>query len=108
MAQELPAGAGYPEGFDVMFDYPAYRQPVCSTQSVLAGPARSPPHGCGNAGRIATGAYSYTAASGDWRHDRVSSEQVWPKAIHRVAADGISPEHAVDEAIARIKQILSE
>jgi ABC-type transport system substrate-binding protein len=30
-AQELLAGAGYPEGFDVMFDYPAYRQPVCST-----------------------------------------------------------------------------
>jgi hypothetical protein len=32
----------------------------------------------------------------------------WPKAIHRVAAEGISPEQAVDEAIARIKQILSE
>ncbi len=31
-----------------------------------------------------------------------------PKAIHRVAAEGISPEQAVDEAIARIKQILSE
>ncbi len=30
------------------------------------------------------------------------------KAIHRVAADGISPEQAVDEAIARIKQILAE
>jgi ABC-type transport system substrate-binding protein len=30
-AQELLAGAGYPEGFDVRFDYPAYRQPVCST-----------------------------------------------------------------------------
>jgi hypothetical protein len=29
-------------------------------------------------------------------------------AIHRVAADGIGPEQAVDEAIARIKQILSE
>jgi hypothetical protein len=30
------------------------------------------------------------------------------KAIYRVAADGISPEQPVDEAIARIKQILSE
>jgi hypothetical protein len=30
------------------------------------------------------------------------------KAIHRVVAEGISPEQAVDEAIARIKQILSE
>jgi multiple sugar transport system substrate-binding protein len=35
-------------------------------------------------------------------------ERVWPKAVHRVAADGISPEQAVDEAIARIKQILAE
>ena len=33
---------------------------------------------------------------------------IWPEAVHRVAADGISPEQAVDEAIARIKQILSE
>ena len=32
----------------------------------------------------------------------------WPEAVHRVAADGISPEQAVDEAIARIKQILAE
>ena len=28
--------------------------------------------------------------------------------IHRVVAEGVSPEQAVDEAIARIKQILSE
>ena len=37
-----------------------------------------------------------------------SRRRVWAKAIHRVAADGISPEQAVDEAIARIKQILAE
>ena len=30
------------------------------------------------------------------------------QAVHRVVADGISPEQAVDEAVARIKQILSE
>jgi hypothetical protein len=30
------------------------------------------------------------------------------KAIRRVAADGVTPEQAVDEAIARIKQILGE
>jgi hypothetical protein len=35
-------------------------------------------------------------------------ENVWGKAVHRVVADGISPEQAVDEAIARIRQILSE
>ena len=52
--------------------------------------------------------HHYATASGDGRHDRVSAEHVWGKAIHRVAADGISPEQAVDEAIARIKQILSE
>jgi multiple sugar transport system substrate-binding protein len=40
--------------------------------------------------------------------DRVWDDKVWHKAVHRVAADGISPEQAVDEAIARIKQIQSE
>ena len=29
-------------------------------------------------------------------------------AVHRVAAEGWSPERAADEAIARIKEILSE
>jgi ABC-type glycerol-3-phosphate transport system substrate-binding protein len=52
--------------------------------------------------------HDYIAVSGDWRHAKVSEEHVWAKAIQRVAADGISPEQAVDEAIARIKQILSE
>ena len=48
------------------------------------------------------------SASGDWRHTRIDQEHVWAKAIHRVVTEGISPEQAVDEAIARIKQILSE
>jgi ABC-type glycerol-3-phosphate transport system substrate-binding protein len=52
--------------------------------------------------------FNYAVASGDWRHVLVEREAVWAKAIHRVAAEGISPEQAVDEAIARIKQILSE
>jgi multiple sugar transport system substrate-binding protein len=52
--------------------------------------------------------HHYAAASGEWRHDLVDKEAVWAQAIHRVAADGISPEQAVDEAIARIKQILAE
>ena len=52
--------------------------------------------------------HHYATASGDWRHDRVSAEHVWGNAIHRVVSEGISPEQAVDEAIARIKQILSE
>jgi multiple sugar transport system substrate-binding protein len=53
--------------------------------------------------------HDYAVASGDRRYDRIRyHESVWAKAIHRVAADGISPEQAVDEAIARIKEILAE
>jgi hypothetical protein len=52
--------------------------------------------------------YDYETVSGDWRYSRVWQENVWGKAIHRVAAEGVSPEQAVDEAIARIKQILAE
>jgi multiple sugar transport system substrate-binding protein len=52
--------------------------------------------------------YDYAAVSGEWRHRQVDAENVWARAIHRVVSDGITPEHAVDEAIARIKQILSE
>jgi hypothetical protein len=51
-------------------------------------------------------AYSYVAVSGNWRHGE--AYYVWPEAIHRVAADGISPAQAVDEAVVRIKQILSQ
>jgi multiple sugar transport system substrate-binding protein len=44
----------------------------------------------------------------EWKSGRIYDENVWGKAVHRVAAEGISPEQAVDESIARIKQILSE
>jgi len=50
--------------------------------------------------------YDYVAVSGDWRHSERNN--IWPEAVARVAADGISPEQAVDEAIARVKQILAE
>jgi multiple sugar transport system substrate-binding protein len=53
-------------------------------------------------------AHNYAATSGNWRHDLVEQQNVWGQAIHRVAAEGISPQQAVDEAIARIKQILAE
>ena len=52
--------------------------------------------------------YAYAAISGNWRHQLVNQEHVWATAVHRVAAEGISPEQAVDEAIARITQILAE
>jgi multiple sugar transport system substrate-binding protein len=44
----------------------------------------------------------------EWRSGPIWQENVWGNAVHRVVADGISPEQAVDEAIARIKQILAE
>jgi multiple sugar transport system substrate-binding protein len=44
----------------------------------------------------------------EWQSGPIWSESVWSQAVHRVVADGISPEQAVDEAIARIKQILGE
>ena len=44
----------------------------------------------------------------EWRSSRIYEENVWGKAVHRVVADGVTPEQAVDEAIARIKQILGE
>ena len=47
-------------------------------------------------------------ASGNWRHRRVNAGGVWEKAINRTAADGWTPEQATDEAIVRIKQLLSE
>src|SRR3954454_2866617 len=40
--------------------------------------------------------YSYAAASGEWRHQLVKAEAVWRKAVHRVVADGLTPERAVD------------
>jgi multiple sugar transport system substrate-binding protein len=52
--------------------------------------------------------YDYAAASGEWRHRKVEAELVWAKAINRVVTQDIAPEQAVDEAIARVKQILSE
>jgi multiple sugar transport system substrate-binding protein len=44
----------------------------------------------------------------EWRSVQIWQENVWGNAVHRVVAEGITPEQAVDEAIARIKQILSE
>ena len=49
-------------------------------------------------------AHELRRVAGDWRYQLVNEEYVWAKAVHRVAAEGISPEQAVDEAIARIKR----
>jgi multiple sugar transport system substrate-binding protein len=52
--------------------------------------------------------HNYAATSGNWRHQLVNQQFVWATAIHRIVTENISPERAVDEAIARIKQILAE
>ena len=44
----------------------------------------------------------------EWRSSQIWGENIWGKAVHRVVAEGVSPERAVDDAILRIKQILSE
>jgi multiple sugar transport system substrate-binding protein len=44
----------------------------------------------------------------EWRSGQIWQENVWGNAVHRVVTEDVSPEQAVDEAIARIKQILSE
>jgi multiple sugar transport system substrate-binding protein len=49
------------------------------------------------------------ATVANWELQQIDDPgNVWHTAVHRVAAEGISPERAVDEAIARIKQILRE
>jgi multiple sugar transport system substrate-binding protein len=42
------------------------------------------------------------------KYGQVEEEAVWETAAHRIAADGLTPEQAADEAIAQIKQILGE
>jgi hypothetical protein len=58
--------------------------------------------------RLGPLARDYTAASGDLRHDQIYNERVWAKAIRRIVTENIAPAQAVDEAIARIKQILAQ
>jgi multiple sugar transport system substrate-binding protein len=54
------------------------------------------------------GNVAYVAEAANWRLVKVWQDKVWQKAVHRVVTEGVTPEQAVDEAIARIKQILSE
>ena len=77
--------------------------------AVLARPERPAPHALGHAARdsrraqlrLCRGLRRLAARA-------IGRNNVWAKAVHRVAAEGISPEQAVDEAIARIKEILAE
>jgi multiple sugar transport system substrate-binding protein len=65
------------------------------------------PHRMRSAMQILT--HPHQLARGEeWQSHRIWDENVWGKAVRRVAADGLNPEQAVDEAIARIKQILAQ
>lgn len=44
----------------------------------------------------------------NWKYGQVDEQAIWEKAVNRIAADGLTPEQAADEAIAQIKQILAE
>jgi multiple sugar transport system substrate-binding protein len=71
----------------------------------------SDPHRMRAAMQMLTRTHQYNGLGvrdNEWRSSRIFMEEIWGNAVHRVAADGISPEQAIDEAIARIKQILSE
>jgi multiple sugar transport system substrate-binding protein len=71
----------------------------------------SDPHRMRAAVQMLTRAHQYNGLGvrdNELRSSRIGEEEVWGTAVHRVAADGISPEQAVDEAITRIKEILSE
>ena len=83
--------------------------PALLRAAVLARPGRPAPDGRGHAvpdpaARLRLrGGLRRVAARAGYRRSTSG-----PKAVHRVVAEGLSPEQAVDEAIARIKQILSE
>jgi multiple sugar transport system substrate-binding protein len=68
------------------------------------------PHVMRSAIQTMTRPHHYAAAVKDKEAQsaRVWEERVWETAVYRVAAEGISPEQAVDEAIARTKEILSQ
>lgn len=71
----------------------------------------SDPHRMRAAVQMLTRTHQYNGLGvrdNETRSSRIGEEEVWGTAVHRVAAEGWSPEQAVDAAIARIKQILSE
>jgi multiple sugar transport system substrate-binding protein len=41
----------------------------------------------------------------NWKFARLDAENVWAKAMNRVVTDKVAVEKAVDELIARIKEV---
>ena len=76
--------------------------------AVLAGHERSTPDARGDPDADPAAVQRSLPGRGQRRPSGASSSTTSGNAVHRVAAEGISPEQGVDEAIARIKQILAE
>jgi multiple sugar transport system substrate-binding protein len=70
----------------------------------------SDPHRLRSAMQALTRSYqnAFRVRDDGWSSSRAYEENIWGIAVNRVAAEGITPEQAVDEAIARIKEILSD
>jgi multiple sugar transport system substrate-binding protein len=69
------------------------------------------PHRMHAAVQMLTRAHHYNGLGvrdNEVQSSRIFEEEIWGTAVYRVAAEGTTPERAIDEAIARIKEILSE
>jgi multiple sugar transport system substrate-binding protein len=65
----------------------------------------SDPHRMASAIQTLTRPHHY---DGGIAADQLSKDRTWRKAVHRVAAEGWTPEQAVDEAIDRIQQLVNK
>jgi peptide/nickel transport system substrate-binding protein len=108
-AKALLAEAGYPEGFDVRFDCPAYREPVCSTIGaslqeigIRVDVALQPPSEVGQ--KIQTRATDFFY----WGHAE-PLDSIWPfKNRYRSDAEFAGTGYADPEVDALIDQIEGE
>jgi multiple sugar transport system substrate-binding protein len=69
------------------------------------------PHRMHAAVQMLTRAHHYNGLGvrdNEVQSSRIFEEEIWGTAVYRVAAEGTTPERAIDDAIARIKEILSE
>jgi peptide/nickel transport system substrate-binding protein len=108
-AKALLAEAGYPEGFEVRFDCPAYREPVCSTIGaslqeigIDVDVALQPPEEVGQ--KIQTGATDFFY----WGYDEVVDSFGVFKSRYRSDAEFAGTGYADPEVDALIDQIEGE
>jgi hypothetical protein len=68
----------------------------------------SDPHVAALARQLAGSEKKFVPSAYNWKYQKAEAERVWPKAVARIVVDNWSAEAAVDEAITRSKQIMSE